>query len=1306
MEEIEYESIIQWYCQKQYFSDMLSYARQAVDAYSSNERLRVLLALSFTLNNHYKDAFKETSSLASAEDYAVAFLSALHIQSHIYKNQETTDRLAIAQIDTKIKENRKKASAEALSLAAMILLLFKKFDSAKEYSDRAYILSPLDIFVLLSKGWCSMTSDDLTQNPGNYFEMILKENNKHFNAKYRELRGDHSGAILILNQLIVRYPKISAPLVEKINNLLALKEWEQAAEISNRILSFDNSNIDVFKLKALIVICREGNYNEAVKHVQAFFRNLILAESKNINLFIDNIKLFSRIAVKNESIISELFKFVDKMQQQNPGNAALMVQLGNMCILMDKYQEAENWYRGTVRLDESSYDGLMGLARCQLQDVSCEVENLAKQQLEFLTELHSSSHPSSKLLFMFAKLYRNNSQKALEHLDKAALALIENCSCYCYGYEYLNKLNTDLCMDIVQEYLHHSPNSNVLKSSEIEKSSCIRLLEIVIEANPGLGAALLLMGRIKMQFGDLNGAVVVLKKLLDSVDRTNAAGHLLMARILVKQGHYESASQTLEVGLSYNFQVRDDPVYHMIIGTVAKESGDLEGAIKNLNKAMSLAGLSPNQETMEPVINITVSDKATLYLELISAYLDLRKFDDATTLIEDARAQLLSSPEEGRIIIGHAELYLAMDELDQAIEMLSSIGPGEPYYVQAHTKLADIHLQRRKDRNSFAKCFRDLVENCPGSETYNMLGDAYMSIQEPERAIEAYELSQKNNPKNKALAKKMGIALMKTHQYSKAISYYKEVVKVEGCRELKLDMAELLMKLKQFDKAEEALVEELNDGRGVNDIQTLEMRGKQLLLLAKVREKAGNLKGALTTLSEAKENQVRYAQRATMLPNLLDQKNVLADICFTMAEHSSSIRQFIPAVDYYKETLSYKPNDVKALLSLAKLYMQMNELDKCTQYCQILLNTDPNNEAACVMMADLAFRKVDFDTAAFHFRQLLLQKPTYWTALARLIEVSRRTGNIDDLSEWLTRAESAMDRAKPDPGFYYCSGLLDWRIGKLGSALTKFNAVRRDPEWGQQAIYNMIEICLDPDDDSTLSREIFIDDETDVDDSKSMALKNAQKLLQELNPKGNPQEMLTHRLLSNFILLASKQKHNIEQALQDCTALASQEVLRDHVGPALGLATAHILLKQTPRARNHLKRVSKNTWTFEDAEYLERCWLLLAEIYVQSSKYDLASELLKRVLQHNVTCVRAHELSGHISEKEQSYREAATKYAQAWKYGGKFKLNIGYRLAYCYLKSKQYANAIDVCYEVLKINPDYPRIKKDILEKSMHNIRT
>ena len=56
---------------------------------------------------------------------------------------------------------------------------------------------------------------------------------------------------------------------------------------------------------------------------------------------------------------------------------------------------------------------------------------------------------------------------------------------------------------------------------------------------------------------------------------------------------------------------------------------------------------------------------------------------------------------------------------------------------------------------------------------------------------------------------------------------------------------------------------------------------------------------------------------------------------------------------------------------------------------------------------------------------------------------------------------------------------------------------------------------------------------------------------------------------------------------------------RENVGAILGMAIAHQLLKQTPRARNQLKRVAKHSWNFEDAEYLERCWLLLADIYIQ-----------------------------------------------------------------------------------------------------------
>ncbi|KAJ8668598.1 hypothetical protein QAD02_010261 [Eretmocerus hayati] len=1333
MEEIERESIIVWCCQKQYYGDMLLCARQAVEAYSSNERLRIFLALSFALNQQSKEALKQATSLSSPDENADAALAALLIRSYVLKNQGTADRMLVADIDAKIREDRKKASPLALSLAAMVLLLLKKVDKAKEYADRAYKLDPSDSFVVLAQGWCSLDAGDSTKDPGTFFEAVLKENNKHFNAllgsaKSREMRQDHAGAMLILNPLIVRYPKLSIPLVEKMHNLLALRDWDQVIETSNRILSFESANIDAFLLKAIVVICKEGDYVEGAKHVQTFFRNLLAAEPKNIELFVENVQLFSRICVKNQTVLAELFKLTDKTMQQNPGKACLALALGELCSCMGKPKDAEHWHRCALRLDESLYGSLLGLARCQItkddgSSTSSAADDLARQQIDFLASLRAKGDPEPELGLLRAAI-APNPQEALASLHEASVALLKSCSGLCYGCEYLRILNPDLSMDIVSTYLTRMPCNDTVNTSDTKSATssdrddqtsnsvCIKLIERVCEACPGLSSGLLLMGKVKMHLGDLKGASVALKVLLDSVDRTNAEGHLLMARILARQGYYESASRTLEVGLSYNFKVRDDPLYHMIVGIVAKQNDDLEGAVKSFEIAMSLSGItSPNSTTITTPKNsnngtLSNSDRATLCLEMISALAKLRRFPEAQALIEETLTRVKGGPEEGRAVIGHAELCLEMDQISKAIELLESIKPNEPYFLRARTALAQLHLHRRGDRRAFAKCYRELVENCPSAETYGMLGDAYLAIEEPERAIEAYELSLDSSPGDKQLVRKMGRALARTHQYAKAIGYYREALKLSDCPNLKLDMAELFMKLKQYDKAEEALLDDLNEGRGVNDVSALEMRGKQLLLLAKVREMSGNLKGALTTLSEAKENQSRYVQRATMLPSLTDQKNVLADICFSMAEHASSLRNFEQAVDHYKETLAHKPNDIRALLSLAKLYMQMNELEKCTQYCQILLNADPNNEAACVMMADLAFRKVDFDTAAFHFRQLLLQKPTYWTALARLIEVSRRTGNIDDLGEWLLRAEAAMDTARPiEAGFYYCSGLLGWRTGRVNAALRSFNAARRDPEWGQQAIYNMIEICLDPDDESALSSELFSDD-YDSDNPKSAALKTAQKLLQELNPKGSPHEMLTHRLLGNFYLLATKQKHNIERALNDCTALASQESLRDHVGPALGLATAHILLKQTPRARNHLKRVSKNTWTFEDAEYLERCWLLLAEIHVQSGKFELAGELLRRVVQHNATCVRAHELWGLVAEKEQAWREAASRYGLAWRYGGKLKLNIGYKLAYSCHKARKHAEAIEACLEVLRANPDYPRIRRDIMDKSVALIRT
>lgn len=77
-----------------------------------------------------------------------------------------------------------------------------------------------------------------------------------------------------------------------------------------------------------------------------------------------------------------------------------------------------------------------------------------------------------------------------------------------------------------------------------------------------------------------------------------------------------------------------------------------------------------------------------------------------------------------------------------------------------------------------------------------------------------------------------------------------------------------------------------------------------------------------------------------------------------MAEQSTSLRDNEQAVQHYKEALKYTPHDTIILASLARLYMQINNMDLCQQTCAQILQVDPQNEAASVMMADLSFRKV------------------------------------------------------------------------------------------------------------------------------------------------------------------------------------------------------------------------------------------------------------------------------------------------------------------------------------------------------------
>jgi tetratricopeptide repeat protein 21B len=199
--------------------------------------------------------------------------------------------------------------------------------------------------------------------------------------------------------------------------------------------------------------------------------------------------------------------------------------------------------------------------------------------------------------------------------------------------------------------------------------------------------------------------------------------------------------------------------------------------------------------------------------------------------IQIASQEFVNTAEEGRITIAKSDVFLQQGNTSKALDTLSAIKPDQAYYLQSKTKMANIYLKYRKDRLLFAQCFKELVQNCPGPDSYLMLGDAYMSIQgrnlhvtpsrtsfttnpflfsEPDDAINAYKKAFKENPSDPMLASKLGRAYVRTHQYKKAITYYLDATTSPENYALKLDLAELFLKLKKFPEAEQTLRDEID----------------------------------------------------------------------------------------------------------------------------------------------------------------------------------------------------------------------------------------------------------------------------------------------------------------------------------------------------------------------------------------------------------------------------------------------------------------------------------------------------------------
>uniref|UniRef100_A0A8C0TR19 Tetratricopeptide repeat protein 21B n=1 Tax=Canis lupus familiaris TaxID=9615 RepID=A0A8C0TR19_CANLF len=1246
------KTLIHYYCQERYFHHVLLIASEGVKRYANDPVFRFYHAYGTLMEGKTQDALREFEAIKNKQDVSLCSLIAL-IYAH--KMSPNPDREAILESDARMKEQRKGAGPKALYHAGLFLWHIGRLDKAREYIDRMIKMSNGSKEGQILKAWLDLTKgkEPYTKKALKCFEEELQDGNDIFallgKAQCLEMHQNYSGALEAVNQIIVNFPSFLPAFIKKMKLQLALQDWDQTVETAQRLMLQDNQNVEALRILALYYLCREGDIEKAATKLENLESALDAMEPQNGQLFYKITLAFSRTCGRSQLILQKIQTLLERAFSLTPQQSEFATELGYQMILQGKVKEALKWYKTALTLDETNIPALAGFIRCQL--IEGQLQD-ADQQLEFLSEIQQSIGKSPELTYLRAILAMKKNkprEEVINLLNDVLDTHFSQLEDLPLGIQYFESLNPDFLLEIITEYLNFCPMQPASPGQPLSPllQRCTSVLETIVRTVPGLQQAVFLIAKAKYLSGDIEAAYNNLQHCLEH-SPSYADAHLLIAQVYLSQEKFKLCSQSLELCLSYNFKVREYPLYHLIKAQSQKKMGEIAEAIKTLHMAMSLPGMrriGSSSKSKYRKTEVDANHRLSIFLELVEVHRLNGEQHEAAKVLQDAIHEFSGTSEELRVTIANADLALTQGDVERALSMLRNVTAEQPYFIEAKEKMADIYLKHRKEKMLYISCYREIAERMPSPRSFLLLGDAYMNIQEPEEAIVAYEQALNQNPKDGTLASKIGKALVKTHNYAKAITYYEAALKSGQQNYLCCDLAELLLKLKWYDKAEKVLQHALAR-EPVNELSALMEDGRSHVLLAKVYSKMERPDDAITSLQ-------------------------------------------------------------RIMLELARLYLAQEDPDACLRQCALLLQSDQDNEAATMMMADLMFRKQDYEQAVFHLQQLLERKPDNYMTLSRLIDFLRRCGKLEDVPRFFSMAEKRNSRAKLEPGFQYCKGLYLWYTGEPNDALRHFNKARKDSDWGQNALYNMIEICLNPDNE-TVGGEVFenldgdLGNSTEKQESVQLAVRTAEKLLKELKPQ-TIQGHVQLRIMENYCLVATKQKSNVEQALNTFTEIASSE--KDHVPAILGIATAYVILKQTPRARNQLKRIAKMNWNPIDAEDFEKGWLLLADIYIQSAKYDMAEELLKRCLRHNKSCCKAYEYMGYIMEKEQAYTDAALNYEMAWKHSNQTNPAVGYKLAFNYLKAKRYVDAIDICHQVLEAHPTYPKIRKDILDKARTSLR-
>ena len=1296
-------SEIQYYAREGYWHHIVSLCNEELRK-GGDAVLQFWRSFAIFKEGSTPEAIRELDNISKRREIQYAASVAL---VHYHKSCSLVDQEAVTHHKSQKSNLVNSAPDVSLIVAAQFLSLVGKYLKARQQVMQVLERNPANLQALNVLAWVEINGgvqgDMGTADRA--LDQVIEEADEMIYTKFVDcLLGKaklfnnmkkFSDTLEILNDLLVKNPRFVPGLVEKAKVQMMTGNWDELVESSQKILAVSRDNIEALRIWTFHALAREASYDLAIDKLKHLHSALVKREPKNAHLYIQVVKPLAQITGRNRKVLQETLSIVQEARKLKSHDVEVLCEVGEQLRYLGDYNAAINSFTEASQLDEGNMQAITKIIHCKILQGHLDE---ASAQMEFLFEIDESSKQNPELTYLASMLAwrkNHNMQEAIKYLNEALSLHVAVSKKLNPGFEFYTKLNPDFLLEIAKEYLQYVGLKPLPKSAKPPHYlvRATKLLETITKQIPGIIDGHLMLAKSKYISNDNSAAQRYINISLH-LDPDCIEALILSALIHMQTDQYLAASRDLEQAMARNFMIRENALFMLVKGQVELKQGKAEEALKTFQTAMKLPGVSsPPVTKKNTMLSLSEEDRAMVFTNLALTYAENKDFQAASRVMAEAIGEFEGTPAEVTVVVANSEIAIKKGDIKQALNILKGITPESPHFKQAKTAMADIYLGSMQNRRLYAKCFYDIVEQEDSVENYLLLGEALMSIQEPEEAITVYEKALKKKPEDLFLTKEIGRALVLTHDYQKAIQYYESAARSDSRKsELLTDLSKLYLRLKDYQSANLVLEQALK--KPPTDISSMSQAARNYLLQAQVYIKSSGplsfspIPSALESLQNARSVQKDLLSYARDMPpdQVAEERNNCAEINFHLGEyHQYRNSNLDSAVEFYQEALKYNESHEKAIMALAKVYEKQGKVDQCMHYCNRMVIIDPSHEEASTLMAELLLQRNQEEEALTCFKRLLENKAGNYTILAKLLSVLKRGGKLQQFAQFLHNAEKTKGRSA-DAGVAYCKGLYLRYQGLNKEALEELNKARNDAAYGQPTLEQMIDIYL------------YSEEELLSGKVPPQNIEAAETLLQELRSKF---VSMRSEVLQALLLIAKGGSSNLDKG---CTQL--EQLLNNkpyYVPGILACAVGKHLQGSQQNAFQLLSRLDEIAYTNEFAEDMERGWLMKAELDLQSKKLQSAQELLHKCLRYNQSCAKAKELLGSIKERENNHKEASAYYEAAWNLS--HSASVGFRLAFNYLKENKFLQAIDVSKQVLKRYPDYPRIKKEILEKSREALR-